>query len=183
MEEYNMPNSKSMSIEEFVEKILIKEIGEIKDKHPYLACMLISSGIEFLGTTLYPMNGKEDENLNSKKKFRYALKKFFPLQKYAEINLYQRIKCGFCDAMINNEDNIVLSNIAAQKLDTNNKNDKITVNVNELYSNFKEACEELLKMKGSSFEIRKILSTSFLEIETKDGVATSDTTIINCIYY
>lgn len=99
---------KDMSNEEFIQKILIEEIGEIKDKHPYLMCMLVSQGIEFLGKTLRPINNASgwNENQNAKRDFQSAIKLLPSLRKYAEIDIYQRIRCRFCEKMVT-DDNMV----------------------------------------------------------------------------
>jgi len=174
-----------MSNEEFIQKILIEEIGEIKDKHPYLMCMLVSQGIEFLGKTLRPINKTSgwNENQNAKRDFQSAIKLLPSLRKYAEIDIYQRIRCRFCEKMVT-DDNMVSDDTTHPKAGSANDKDRITVNLNDLYDDFKRACEDLLEMKGHSPEMAEILSQPFWEIEIRDGVIlTPPKSTINCIYY
>lgn len=176
---------KNMSNEEFIQKILIEEIGEIKDKHPYLMCMLVSQGIEFLGKTVRPINNGSgwNENQNAKRDFQSAIKLFPSLRKYTEIDIYQRIRCRFCEKMVT-DDNMVSDDTAHSKGGGAADKGRVTVNLNDLYDDFKRACEDLLEMKNHSPEIAKILGEPFWEIEIKDGIIlTPPKSTINCIYY
>lgn len=176
---------KDMSNEDFIQKILIEEIGEIKDKHPYLMCMLVSQGIEFLGKTLRPINNASgwNENQNAKKDFQSAIKLFPSLRKYAEIDIYQRIRCRFCEKIVV-DDNMVSDNMAHSKSGRADDKDKVSVNLNDLYDDFKSACEDLLEMKDHSSEVAEILAQPFWEIDIRDGVIlTPPKSTINCIYY
>jgi hypothetical protein len=62
--------------------------------------------------------------------------------------------------------------------------DKVSVNLNDLYDDFKSACEDLLEMKDHSSEVAEILAQPFWEIDIRDGVIlTPPKSTINCIYY
>ena len=140
-----------MSNEEFIQKVLIEEIGEIKDKHPYLMCMLVSQGIEFLGKTVRPINNGSgwNENQNAKRDFQSAIKLFPSLRKYAEIDIYQRIRCRFCEKMVA-DDNMVSDNTAHSKGGGAADKDRATVNLNDLYDDFKRAW-------SGNYEVREAL--------------------------
>jgi len=69
----------------FINQVLINEMQDIVIKHPYLAFLLICSGIEFLGKRIDKNNQNWDWNSQYQKAnppFDNAIKKLFP-KKYS----------------------------------------------------------------------------------------------------
>jgi|WetSurMetagenome_2_1015567.scaffolds.fasta_scaffold02563_19 hypothetical protein len=183
----------SMSLERFIKEVLIGEIVEIKEKHPYLAFSLICEGIEFLGNAISdtPWNFTG----NSEKRFIKALKEFKTLNKYnkayykgSEVKnksgkrqkkfnecnyLYRGIRCGFCHGLrptSKDKGDILYKIFLGENGDSfikpfsdERKKCEIYINVNTFYNDFKEACECLLKDR-KSLNKHKELNNEFLTI-------------------
>lgn len=142
-----------ITVEEFIKNVLITEIGEIKNDHPYLAFSLICEGIEFLGK----MKSSDlwGKIFVSKKHFINALKQYNSLNKYYEKNdsLYKVIRCGLCHGLRLSPQNSKCKYYLCQdkkfSYTTKDGNKIIYLGINQLYNDFKEACECLLNDKKS----------------------------------
>lgn len=155
-----------MSIEEFIREVLIKEIGEIKNDHPYLAFLLICEGIEFLGKMI--ADDPWEQVGKSEKHFIGALKTFDALKKYyheeekhenkqgviVEYNsLYRIIRCGFCHGLRPSSKGSEKYSLGKDKINLSDtikdEGNSFYLNINQLYLYFKEACEYFLKNQKS----------------------------------
>lgn len=152
-----------MPVEDFINKVLIEEIGDIKDPHPYLAFPLICEGIEFLGKMNSP-DSWEGRYL-SKKHFNEALNQYDSLNKYKHTNLYEIIRCGFCHGLRPSSGNGKCEYYLCQDIKppyrTKDGKKIIFISINQLYNDFKEACECLLKDRKSLYEHEE-LNNGFL---------------------
>lgn len=158
-----------MTLRDFIQQNLIEEIGTIKDEHPYMAFLLISCGIEFLGKCI-GANDWQDSG-HSTADFNNALSRFPSLQKYQSPNigsksLYRIIRCGLCHALLPQQ-GIVLSQDASQDLNSH----PIVLKIDDFYGDFVTACETL-KNDGSLLGLGKTLDMELLSISAGSSGAT-----------
>ena len=148
-----------MNLIEFIDQVLIDEIGEIQNDHKYLSFGLISQGIEFLGS----LTDKEELNMNrpgqSKIRFNSALINFFSNRDYHQFandgnpfNLYSNLRCGLLHVIMPKK-NLLLGEIKYDnakyehlKLYSDGGTQKLFLMAEALYNDFKEACD-LVKSK------------------------------------
>lgn len=164
----------SMSLERFIKEVLVGEVAEIKDNHPYLAFSLVGECIEFLGKIISDASwGKVG---NSEKNFIEALKKFDALKKYynseetnsegKEYNsLYRTVRCGFCHGLrpstIDVDKNMYecyLGEYGDKHYSKEESKKILYFNINQLYDDFVSACNELIEHpnyvgKGKSLDM------------------------------
>lgn len=90
-----------MTTENFINKVLIEEIGDIVKCHPYLAALLIGCGIEFLGKCLDDSQESFDykDEKACKALFEKAMTEAPTLQKYSWKDMYYQIRCGMVHEM------------------------------------------------------------------------------------
>ena len=151
-----------MTQKEFINHVLINEIGDVVNHHKWLSFILICSGIEFLGGCI----DHESNNLHtpnrSKKRFENAIKKFFP-EKYQTLlpppfDLYSQLRCGM------NHVTLPGSKIALSEKKNGHKNlsvwqDRIIFVAEDFYDDFKTGCLAVIdlidkKEIEETFEIR-----------------------------
>ncbi len=136
---------------EFINSVLIAEIGLIKTKHPYLAFALICSGIEFLGKCL----SKEDwqHYKSNGYYFKFAIEELMPRYKPLKEDLYQDLRNGMAHVLLP-KSKIALTQIS------HDKNGEITPGnhpykkdghyillIEYFYNDFVEACKKVIRKK------------------------------------
>jgi hypothetical protein len=183
------------SYKEFIENILIKEIGEIKNSHHYLSLSLICEGIEFLGK--YISDDDWEETQVSEKQFINALSTFKALKKYNKYYtngngdpcsfLYRSIRCGFCHSLSPSSTDkkgygydSTLGEYGKSEIISEGNKCKIYININSLYDDFVEACNELLNDSRLSNNNKRKIQNNFLRIAPHpnlDNVCVSGVTI------
>ena len=137
---------KSVFPKEFIEEYLIKQIRQIIDEnHPYLAFVLMASGIEFLGKCLNP-NSNWDHS-NSGPDIDNAVKQLMP--RYKKLNLRNELRNGLLH-MLRPKTKLALEykghNQNAKHLDKYLPDTKrIILEVTEFYEDFKNACHEIIR--------------------------------------
>lgn len=137
---------------QFIRQVLITELADVVKISPWLGFISISSGIEFLGKCI---DSDNQTNWNaervSSKNFNDAIRKLDALSKYRPLlsrpnfNLYSEFRCGLVHACAP-KDNISLSHGAEEMANLVEQNDVINFNADELYEDFKAACEEVINM-------------------------------------
>ena len=145
-----MSTTKDITVREFIKEYLIDQIGEIKEKYPYLAFLLMSVGIEFLGKC----QSSDDWNANksnSKQDFGKGLN-IKPLDVYKNLDLYKNLRCGLAHSLL-----------TKGQLALSNKGEKSAINCDEFYEKFKEACEQVIN--GKKDENKKIYINGNIEIK------------------
>ena len=156
--------TKNVTVGEFIQKYLIDQISDIRDKHPYFAFTLMAIGIEFLG-----------QCINNKPKFNKGLSTdnyklgltIPPLNDVKYSNLYDNMRCGLAHSLLT-KGGLSLSNV---------KNDG-AIGSYEFYNDFTAACNEILS--GNIVMPRKKLSDTFFVVTTTDdGTSTTATTTNN----
>ncbi len=138
---------------EFIETVLINEIGEVANQYPYLAFALMCIGIEFLGKCLHCKDihtcGESRDN------FSDALEKYPSLNKYQSINnLYGCLRCGLLHAFLP-KDGVILSG------DQNDLPNNV-IGCKDFYNDFAIACRDATDITKNITQ-RK-LDDSMLEI-------------------
>jgi hypothetical protein len=140
---------------EFIQGVLIQEIGEIQKQHHYLSFGLITQGIEFLGFCLF--NDELHKDKQSEKRFRRAISELFPpeYKPYncgkAEFDLYKNLRCGLLHVVVP-ESNIELIQEAEKSKFKGSHLDVVMVRgrkrlllvSQDFYSDFKEACLKIM---------------------------------------
>lgn len=135
-----------MTAKDFIKKELIDGIGAIVKDHPYIACIVMSCGIEFLGKCM-DTNSPWDNN-NPNKYFSDAIDALFPdsyKTTFQRKDLYSSLRCCLIHRFSPKE-NIALSNGGQhlQEISINGVN-RIVINCAQLYEDFKKACNTVIK--------------------------------------
>lgn len=149
---------------DFINDVLISEIGEIKNGHPYLAFGLICAGIEFLGKSL-----SDDPWHNHKREgfyFKKAIDEVLPKYKSIKNDLYQDLRNGMAHILIPGS-KIALSQMKHYPdgdVSLNNhpfrQSGRHILLIEYFYSDFVEACREVIRRRVDSDKfMSKILDT------------------------
>lgn len=159
----NAQGLKKMNVQDFIKQLYIKEIGEIKNEHPYMAYMVMGAGIEFLGKVLaQPSRNDWFEDGHSRADFENAVSSLPGLSRYNVIknDLYKQLRCGLLHSSLPN------ANI---KLGDNNAVENITtapyiLNIDVFYDAFKTACDDVVsKVDAKTLSI----TDEFLDVEER----------------
>lgn len=161
--------TRNLSIEDFINKYLIDEIGKIKENHPYMAFVLMSSGIEFLGR--YMRNQLTKPNVG-RYCFNYAIKNLEPLNSYLGkvgfddiSNLYGEFRCGLIHQYRIANTQIILS-------DQNSEGAR-TINCDDFYKAFAESCKDAVAyVKNKNLEPYSFITETPI---VKNGIISSTT--------
>ncbi len=152
-----------MTPKEFIDTVLINEVGAIHLQYPYITFAMMAIGIEFLGKSL---NSYEDWNQGgrSKEDFELAINSLNSFHRYrpllASHNLWTSLRNGFLHSFV-----------PKNTLTLSSKNEtghlvaitptKINLRCEDLYADFKRACQEVIAM--TNFQSNK-LSLPLLEL-------------------
>ena len=141
-------------IQKFIKDVLIDELSCIVKISPFLAFITIGSGIEFLGKCIddsFPMDW--DKSGRSPINFNYAIRNITPLNKYKDLidradkfDLYNKFRCGLIHGLAPKE-SLSLSHGNEQKTSFNGQSGMVNLNIDELYVDFKLACEDIIGKK------------------------------------
>lgn len=147
-----------MKPKEFISKVLISNIGDIHKDYHYISFALMAVGIEFLGKCIgseekwdkgKPKNDFERaiNHLNSFSKYRPYLDKY---------KIWDSLRNGMLHSFRPKSKLSFSSGNEMKHLSEFNDNgvDKINLKCEDLYKDFKAACEEVLSMK--SFPSKKM---------------------------
>lgn len=155
-ESHTVQASVPMFPKHFIQQVLINELVDVVKASPWLGFICISSGIEFLGKCLdtdYPTNWNQSGQ--SRKNFKEAIEKLNALSKYRQLlsrpnfDLYSEFRCGLVHACAP-KDNVSLSHGTEEKPTIITQSGEINFNADELYNDFKIACEEVINMSFTS---------------------------------
>lgn len=133
---------------QFIELVLIKEVGEIHIKHPYISFATMAIGIEFLGKSL---NAFEDWNQSGRSKadFELAINSLNSFQRYRPLlvshKLWDALRNGFSHSFVPKDTLTLSSKLEAPHLHPMTQT-SINLRCEDLYSDFKGACEEVIAM-------------------------------------
>lgn len=160
-----------MTVNVFINKYFIEEIGSLVEKRPFVSFVLMAIGIEFLGKCLNT-NDWDDKSERSGKTFDYAIQLFDSLKKYQAIpDLYHNLRCGLAHRLM------VKGNIILTPDQNNLTGPDFTIGCKEFYDDFKQACLDAIDNKNGM--IKKNLNEEY-DIE-KDGYTGSTLVATNTI--
>lgn len=139
------------AVESFIKEYLIKQIGEVKETHPYFAFLLMAAGIEFLGKC---QNSLTDWQITQPygADFAKGLSLFPP--KYQNMDLYRKLRCGMAHAFVP-DNGLYLADEKGQ--------DSTVLYCDEFYNDFKDACNKILS--GKVPMPKKKLTDSFMTVK------------------
>lgn len=151
----------------YIEKYLIKEVGEIVKNHQELSWVLMTAGIEFLGRCL------DTDNADivhwyvgyGEKVFKNAIANLFPSQYHqhndssSDYYLYKQLRCGFNHTTLPGNKIILSEGVLNQKHLSLNNGYLILV-AEDFYDDFKKACEQVVdKLKNEKIKPKFYLKT------------------------
>jgi hypothetical protein len=164
---------------EFIQTILIDEIGEIHESHPYIAFAIMAIGIEFLGKCL---NSSKSWNAsNSKVDFESAINELEAFSSYRPYlkshTLWNSLRNGFAHSFVP-KNTITLS--SKDEADHFHKNSETQINLKceNFYVDFKKGCEEVINKKTFRNKKKPILEVP-TKTETASATSVIGTTIVN----
>lgn len=150
-----------MNPKEFIRNVLISEIKDILNHHPYLSFALIAIGIEFIGKCM--LTEYQDWN---KIKPDKAFKKGYDMlikvdMRYKNIDLKDELRNGFAHTF-SPKSKIVLSEVKHGAKNFNqNSQGRIILVAEEFYRDFVLICHEVLK---TEFDDKDKMNKGFLRI-------------------
>lgn len=156
-----------MMPKEFIEQVLIREIGELHEDHPYIAFAIMAIGIEFLGKCLNEFDDW-NESRRSRKDFELAIDELDSFKNYRPLlsshNLWDSLRNGFAHSFVPKKTLSLSSKDEAMHFSTIYHN-KINLKCEDFYNDFRNACEEVINMVA--FQNNK-MNKSLLEIPSSD---------------
>jgi hypothetical protein len=151
-----------MNVEDFIKNVLIKEIGDIKSNHPFLAFNLICSGIEFLGKCLKfdIINDFDDGNSY----FKNTIVELFP-ENYHKLKniLWNDLRNGMIHILLPkskiglSEKRHDMSNLISYQNHPYEQGSQYVLIIEYFYDDFVGACNKVIKQKPDLME-QNILS-------------------------
>jgi hypothetical protein len=148
---------------DFIHIVLIEEIGELSNSHPYLSFILMGIGIEFLGKCIDTNLLDWNESHRSKHDFENAIKMIPSLNKYdpylTSHQIYSSFRCGLAHAVIPKAQ-ITLSS-KQEMAHLVEHNGRLNFKVEDFYNDFKGACEYV---KNQTYQVGDKMLADFLEV-------------------
>ena len=151
-----------MNPKEFINTVLIHEIKDILDRHPYLSFLLVAVGIEFLGKCKLTKEATWNR-INPAKAFEEGMKLMCEVEpEYAKLNLKDELRNGFAHTFLP-KSKIVLSEIkhGARNFQLNRSGQTILV-AEIFYRDFVIACQKVLQ---EDFPINDKMNKKFIHVE------------------
>lgn len=146
----------TMKPKEFIQQVLIEEIGEILKNHPFIAFSLMAIGIEFLGKCLNEFENW-DKSGRSKDDFELAVKSLNSLESYRTLltthKLWDSLRNGFTHSFVP-KGTLTLSSKNQAPHFTKITETTINLRCEDFYNDFKNACEEVIEM--NNFKSKKM---------------------------
>lgn len=152
-----------MKVKEFIEQVYIKELGEVvyKHKYHYLSFSLICMGIEFIGACICDDYDFKEKGL-SEKRFKGAILNLFSLKRYKGMDkdFYSSLRCSLLHYSSPGIKFGLTHREESKKEKTKHlkmKNGKIILVCEDLYDDFKKACEKVIeKIDKEKIESKKV---------------------------
>ena len=139
-----------MTPKEFIQQVLINEVGEIHLNYPYISFATMEIGIEFLGKCL---NSHEDWNHYAsgvpKQDFERAINQLNSFSTYRPYltshNLWDALRNGFSHSFVP-KNTLTLSSKLVEMAHLVTHGNKVNLKCEDFYNDFKSACEEVIAM-------------------------------------
>ena len=168
---------KTMKPKEFIDTVLINEVGAIHLQYPYISFAMIAIGIEFLGKCL---NNYENWNepKRSEKDFELAINSLKSFEKYRPLltshKLWTSLRNGFLHSFVPKNTLTLSSKDELAHLVAVTPT-KINLRCEDFYKDFKGACQEVIAM--TSFQSNK-MNLPLLELpDIENNISISGTTM------
>jgi len=166
-----------MTPKDFIQQVLIKEVGEIHISHPYISFLTMSVGIEFLGKCL---NGINDWNRGGRSKddFEDAINNLNAFSKYRPLlqshDFWTSFRNGFAHSFVP-KNTLTLSSKDEDPHFTDISLPKINLRCEDMYNDFKDACLEVFNM---TFPPHDKMNFPLLDVPSTptDNISSSGTT-------
>lgn len=129
---------------EFIQHVLINEIGDIVKSHPYLSFTLIAIGIEFLGKCL--SENKDWQKIKPDRAFQKGLDLMAEEEPiYNKLNLRDELRNGFAHGLLP-KSKLALSEVKHGALHFSERGGKTILVAEILYRDFVRACKKILEI-------------------------------------
>lgn len=151
-----------MMPKDFIQSVLITEIKDVVDRHPYLSFLLICVGIEFLGKChLIDSNYQDWNNINADKAFKKGAELIAEIDpRYEVIDLKNELRNGFAHTFLP-KSKIALSEIRHGARNFQVQNGQTIIVAEEFYRDFVIACKLTIE---KPFPIDDKMNKEFLSI-------------------
>ena len=166
-----------MKPKEFIETVLINEVGAIHLQYPYISFAMMAIGIEFLGKSL---NQYEDWNQPDRSKidFELAINSLNSFAKYRPLltshNLWTSLRNGFLHSFVPKNTLTLSSKDETAHLVAITPT-KINLRCEDFYADFKGACQEVIAIEN--FPSNK-MSLPLLQLpDVENSISVSGTTM------
>lgn len=143
-----------MTTKDFIDTVFIHQLGEIVVSHPYIAFMIMGTGIELLGKCMYADSFNEEGV--SRRRFEEAINGLNSFSRYkgligrnSSYDLYGSLRCGLAHAAVPKYPITLSSKEEMTHLHEHANGTRINLRCEDFYNDFKEAWEELKGMSGS----------------------------------
>ena len=160
---------------EFIQTVLINEIGELTDSHSYISFILMGIGIEFIGKCIDKSLTDWNVSGRSKQDFENAIKAIPSLKKYEPYlvshQMYSSFRCGLAHA-VSPKLQITLSS-KQEMAHLVESNGRLNLKVEDFYNDFKDACNYIISQNYTNGDK---MNADFLEVT---GLAFNSGTTIN----
>lgn len=136
----------TLTAKEFIQKVLIDELGSMIKTHPYMSFIIMSIGIEFLGKCIN--RGRVDWNLGGRPTvdFEKAINDIPNFERYriylTTHDLYDSLRCGLAHSVAPKGKVTLSSKEEAPHLTV--FGNSVNLKVEDFYKDFKEACEYVI---------------------------------------
>lgn len=131
---------------QFIQTVLINEVGEIHLKYPYISFAMMAIGIEFLGKSLNSFEDWNEPN-RSRVDFELAINSLNSFSKYRPLlishSLWTSLRNGYLHSFVP-KNTLSLSSKDEETHLANITSTKINLRCEDFYIDFKAACEEVL---------------------------------------
>ena len=139
-----------MKPKDFIQKVLINEIGIIKEQHAYISFALMAIGIEFLGKALNNYDNWGEPH-RGRKDFELAIKSLNSFVQYRPLlssyDLCDSLRNGFAHSFVpKGKISLSSGNNETGHLIENSTNTKINLRCEDFYKDFANACSEVINM-------------------------------------
>jgi hypothetical protein len=156
-----------ISTRDFINTVFIKEVGILSQNQPYIAFMVMGIGIEFLGKCIAASTKWHEEGV-SRQRFEEAISKVNAFAGYRHLigkknpfDLYTCLRCGMAHAAVPKYSITLSSKNEMANLAVHKEGKRINLKCEDFYTDFKTACEEVIKMPGA-IEVK--MNKPFLEV-------------------
>jgi hypothetical protein len=148
---------------DFIQTVLINEIGELVDSHPYISFILMGIGIEFMGKCIDTSLTDWNVSGRSKHDFENAITTIPSLNKYEPYltshQMYSSFRCGLAHAVAPKTQITLSSKEEMEHLIDNNG--RLNLKVEDFYQDFKDACNYVMTQTYPTWDK---MNANFLEV-------------------